>query len=342
MRVYALLLFSFLCVQLSAQSFLDKSLTSVTVDAVQSVSCFGDENGAISISVQGGTLPLTYKWSNQSTEEDINNLLSGNYKVSVSDATGAMITSSNIRVEQPDVISVALNFVQSVTCADANNGAIEITVYGGTGPYRFDWSNGSTEEDPTNLAMGDYQFTVTDVNGCAWSSPTVMVNEPNAIVLYETITNATSTENDGMIEIDLNGGLPPYQFYWDNGAISTNLENVGAGTHCLTVTDAYGCAVTKCYEITEMVVANEEIEDLNHFDIFPNPATYYTTVRLDLASPQAVQVQVIDINGRQLLQYDMGRITQTAYYIDTRKYTKGVYFIKIDIEGRTLVRKLII
>lgn len=344
MRIFTLLLLSSLYIQLSAYTLSGNvSSMSITVDAVESISCFGEADGAIAISVEGGALPLTYQWSNHETLEDLTDLSSGTYKVTVSDADGVSAISPDIVIEQPELISVALNFVQSVTCADADNGAIEITVYGGTEPYEFMWSDSSTLEDPVNLPMDDYQFTITDAKGCTWDSPTITVNEPNAIVLYETITSATPNESDGMIEIDLNGGLPPYQFYWDNGSISANLQNVPSGTYCVSVTDAYDCTVTQCYEISEALnVANETIEGLNSLDIFPNPATEYSILNLDLDTPKAVQLQIIDITGRELLHENIGQITETAFYINTSEYAKGIYFAKIIIEEKIITKKMMV
>lgn len=344
MKIFTLLLFSSLYIHLSAYPLSDNvSSMSITIDAVESMSCFGQADGTIAISVEGGALPLTYQWSNHETTEDLNDLSSGTYKVTVSDADGVSAVSPDIVIEQPELISVALNFVQSVTCANADNGAIEITVYGGTEPYEFMWSDGSAEEDPTNLPMGDYQFTITDAKGCTWDSPTITVNEPNAIVLYETITSATPDEYDGAIEIDLNGGLPPYQFYWDNGSISANLQNVPSGTYCVTVTDAYDCTVTQCYEISEALnVANETIEGLNTLDLFPNPADAYSILRLDLDMPKSVQLQIIDITGCELFHENIGQITETAFHINTSEYAKGMYFAKIIIEEKIITKKLIV
>jgi len=292
MRIFAIaLLMSWSCVCWSTvYSQKNKaSLVAVTVDIVESASCFGNDDGAIDITVQGGTPPLNYLWSNEATAEDIENLTAGTYKVTVTDATGASVSSPNITVEQPQLITVALNFVQSLTCADADNGAIEITVQGGTEPYEYIWSDGGTEEDPSNLPMGDYRFTVSDANGCVWDSPTVTVNEPNAIVLYESVTNAIRGESNGSIAIDLNGGLPPYNFLWDNGVISSNLENLEAGTYCLTVTDAHNCAVTECYDVAEdTAVSNEAVEGLTKLEVFPNPSTNNAILTFELEGKRSV------------------------------------------------------
>ena len=78
----------------------DPPLVSVTVDSIKSVSCAYFADGAIDISVSGGTPPLSYLWSNQATTEDISNLTAGSYKVTVTDATGAFVSSQDIPVEQ--------------------------------------------------------------------------------------------------------------------------------------------------------------------------------------------------------------------------------------------------
>ena len=319
------------------------SLVSVTVDAIQSVSCFGNDDGAIEISVDGGTLPLNYLWSNDATAEDIENLTAGTYKVTVTDATGASVSSPNITIEQPQVISVALNFVQSLTCTDANNGAIEITVYGGTEPYEYIWSDGNTEEDPSNLPMGEYQFTVTDANDCVWDSPTITVNEPNAIVLYESITNATPGESNGSIIVDLNGGLPPYNFLWDNGVISDNLENVEAGTYCLTVTDAYDCAVTQCYEVGEdAAVSNDPIEGLTKLDVFPNPSTENAVLTFELEQAQEVNISIVDMSGKEVWSHHAGMVRSREYYLNTKRYAAGIYLIKTTVGGKLFTKKLVV
>jgi len=347
MRIFTLtLLMSWSCICWAAHTLPQKddaSLVSVTVDVVESVSCFGNADGAIAISVDGGMPPLNYLWSNQATSEDIDNLLPGSYKVTVTDATGASVSSPNITVEQPGVMSVALNFVQSLTCADADNGAIEITVYGGTEPYDYIWSHGGTEEDPSNLPMGNYQFTVTDANGCVWDSPTVTVNEPNAIVLYETVNNATTGESNGSIEIDLNGGLPPYNFLWDNGVISGNLENVEAGTYCLTVTDAYDCVITQCYEVGEnTAVSNDEVEGLTKLDVFPNPATDNAILTFELEKPQEVKISIVDMTGKEVWSHNAGMVRSREYYLNTKRYATGIYLIKTSIAGKISTKKLVV
>ena len=346
MRIFAVtLLMSWSCVCWSAHTLPQKneSLVSVIVESVRFTSCFGSSDGAIDISVEGGTLPLSYRWSDSSTSQDIENLAAGTYKVTVTDAAGIVVSSPNITVEQPKLMSVALNFVQSLTCADANNGAIEITVYGGTEPYEYMWSDSSTVEDPSNLPMGDYQFTVTDANGCTWDSPTITVNEPDEIVLNENVTNATAGESNGSIDIDLNGGLPPYNFLWDNGVISSNLENVMAGTYCLSVTDAYDCTVTQCYEVGEdATVSNDRAEGLKKLEVFPNPTTDNAVLTFELEQARKVNISMLDMTGKEVWSHDAGMVRSQEYYLNTKRYATGIYLIKIIIGENLMTKKLVI
>ena len=82
-----------------------------------------------------------------------------------------------------------------------------ITVTGGTAPFTFSWDGtDSTDEDPTGLAPGDYSVTITDANGCEFTSETItvvvngieeMVNIIN-VMLYPNPTN-------GIVDVRMNG-----------------------------------------------------------------------------------------------------------------------------------------
>jgi hypothetical protein len=127
--------------------------------------CNGFGNGSISLAPSGGTPIYTYQWSTGGGAASIN-ASAGTYTVTITDANGCT-TVATIVVAEPAAISLS-----STITADngTGNGAIDLTVAGGTPGFTYAWSNGATTEDITGLAGGTYTVTVTDQNGCTSTS----------------------------------------------------------------------------------------------------------------------------------------------------------------------------
>ncbi len=132
---------------------------------VTNVACFGGSNGAVNLSIAGGSPGYTYVWSNGATTQDIGGLVEGDYCVTITDSHGCTATIC-ATVTQPTQLSLTAIITPVVNCTGGNNGAIDLTVSGGTSPYTYNWSNGATTQDISNLAVGSYTVTVTDANGC--------------------------------------------------------------------------------------------------------------------------------------------------------------------------------
>ncbi|WP_396635244.1 hypothetical protein [Maribacter sp. R86514] len=135
------------------------------------VSCAGADDGTASVSVTGGIAPYTYLWSTGETTETINNLASGTYSISVTDALNATIMAS-IEITEPSniVVTVSDNAVLYAGYDGAQQCAtIGIsTITGGEGPYNFTWSTGKTTEmiDVCPDSTQTYMVIITDANGC--------------------------------------------------------------------------------------------------------------------------------------------------------------------------------
>jgi uncharacterized protein (TIGR02145 family) len=135
--------------------------------SISDVSCFGYSDGAIDITVTGGTPPYSFEWlPGGQTGEDLTNLPIGLYELGIMDANGYCI-SKFFQINEPEALSV---FVMSVTDElNGVRGAIDISVQGGTAPYAFEWSNGEGTEDISNLSCETYTVAVTDSNLCSSS-----------------------------------------------------------------------------------------------------------------------------------------------------------------------------
>ncbi len=129
--------------------------------------CYGDETGIVTLIPVNAQSSVSYQWSNGQTSSSIVDLAAGPYSFTITDASGCSF-SSIATVGTPDAISVD-KAVTVESCTGSKDGAVDITVSGGTAPYTFLWSNGTTQEDVSGLAGGLYSVTVTDAAGCSES-----------------------------------------------------------------------------------------------------------------------------------------------------------------------------
>ena len=106
--------------------------------------------------------------------------------------------------------------VTNASANGLNDGAINITVSGGTSPYTYLWSNAATTEDLTAIGAGSYSVTITDGNMCT-SVNMYAVTQPTSIAIVDTIMNVScNSGTDGSIALTIAGGVSPYTYLWSN------------------------------------------------------------------------------------------------------------------------------
>ncbi|MBL7807167.1 MAG: SprB repeat-containing protein, partial [Saprospiraceae bacterium] len=225
--------------------------------------CYGATDGDIDLSVSGGTSPYTYSWSNGATVQDLWNIGAGTYTVTVTDANACTKTLS-ATITQPAEI-ILTKTITDVKCAGQSNGAIDLTVSGGSPGFKYSWSNSATTQDISNLAAGTYTVTVTDVNGCT-KTTSATVNQPGVLTPTTTKVNvACFGGNTGSIDLSVTGGTSPYTYAWSNAATTQDISNLVAGTYTVTVTDANLCTKTVSTSITQPASALNVTE--THVDV---------------------------------------------------------------------------
>jgi hypothetical protein len=185
------------CTKTSSATIAEPTAALNIGSVVTPVNCNGNTNGAINITVTGGTPGYTYDWVDipgTADQEDRTGLASGTYSVQVTDANGCT-ANQMFTLAQPSLINTSVS-VTNPTCppnAQQNNanGAIDLTVTGGSGGYTYSWSatNGgivpggqASNQDLTLLVAGTYSVLVTDSNGCTkTTSVTLINNSPNPV-----------------------------------------------------------------------------------------------------------------------------------------------------------------
>src|SRR5690554_204418 len=147
----------------------------VTPGLVQGVSCFGSNDGSATVIVSGGSAPYSYLWTSGETTATAINLPAGNNIVQITDANGCQIQES-FTVSEPAEIMIDLINITHVSCNGQSDGAVSISVTGGTPPLSYSWSNGQSTQNLSNIQGGSYTITVTDGNGCVASKTFTVIN----------------------------------------------------------------------------------------------------------------------------------------------------------------------
>lgn len=227
------------------------SPTAVTVSTTPSnIVCNGICNGSIAITYSGGTEPYSFLWSNGQTTVNATGLCAGTYSVTVTDNFGCTGTASAVVTEPP---SMTLSLSSSNANCGANDGSASVSAAGGTIPYSYSWSAGSTGSSQTGIAAGTYNVTVTDNNNCPATGSVVVNNNsagtPSAVVDNNVLCNGG---NNGQATASITGGTPPYTYKWGTTPMQTTPTATGlsAGTYSVTIIDA-NCSSVTSVTITE-------------------------------------------------------------------------------------------
>ncbi|PWH86631.1 T9SS type B sorting domain-containing protein [Brumimicrobium oceani] len=221
---------------------------------VSDVLCNSGNEGSISLSVAGGTVPYSYSWSNGETTTAINNLSSGSYFFDVVDQNGCMISDTLI-VNQPNALSLN-EVITDVSCFELEDGKIDISPTGGTAPYDFKWFNSdyalATQTEDLELFPAEtYQIEIVDANGCNYEM-FLAIEEPELIQIeYVYEIASCNGSSDGVIDVEVSGGTPTYNYAWNNGATTQDLLSISSGVYELSLVDQNGCRDSLIVEITQ-------------------------------------------------------------------------------------------
>ena len=222
------------------------------------LTCFGSQNGTISIASAGGTSPVMYSIDGGTQFQAgavFSNLISGSYQILIQDANGCTATSS-VLVAEPSAIAVT-SVTTDATCGNSN-GSLIINTIGGSGVLTYSIDSGLNFQSNSlfqNLLAGTYNIIVQDANGCTSSANAVVSNASAPVINATPATNVSCNGyNDGSISIAASGGLGTLTYSINGGITSFPsgiFSNLIAGSYNILVTDSAGCTVTAVANITQ-------------------------------------------------------------------------------------------
>ncbi len=277
-----------------------------------------------SVILDAGAGFSTYSWSNGTTTQTNTITSGGAYTLTVADANGC-IASANVNVTENPL--PVLNIASTVSFCASSSAILDA----GAGFSAYSWSNGTATQTNTVTSGGTYSVTVTNANGCANSAPITVTENPLPIL------TATSTGNDGTIDLTVASGTPGFTYLWDNGA-GTNQDPTGlaSNTYSVTVTDAAGCTSTLSITIQNTVGTNELAKA---FHVFPNPTSGVFNIQTNQAFDVTTGV-IYDNLGRIVQEIDFNGMQNIS--IDLSNYEPGIYALVMLVNNELVNLRVVV
>ena len=221
-------------------------------DTTYATSCFGGNNGSVSVTPSGGTPGYTYIWSPAvGTTPSISGLTAGTYTCTVADNKGC-VNIVALTVAQPTAVT-GVNTPTAVACHGGANGSAVIAPTGGTPGYSYLWSpSGGSAASASGFTAGNYTCLVTDAHGCTFSS-TITITQPAVLTVPDTFQRVTCNGlTNGSATVTPAGGNGGYTYSWSpSGGTNNVATGLGANTYTCLVTDTKGCTGSAVVTVTQ-------------------------------------------------------------------------------------------
>jgi hypothetical protein len=296
--------------------------------------------GWVDLTYSGGTEPVNILWNNGETEEDAEDLATGVYAVTITDANGCEDIAST-EIFDYDNFQIDNTVVTDDTCS-LYLGGVNLSVSGGMLPYTFAWSNGSTSEDLYGITGGYYQCTITTADGCELTTGNMFVDNIDGFTLSVAITHAScSTCNDGAIDLSEVGSGSSFTFLWTGpSGFTANTEDIQdliPGNYTVHVENDLGCSNDSTYEVSFTNLIGENVSDIR-IVAYPNPTNGPLVIEYELEE-QVNEIAIYNVVGQRVLTQKLtdanGKIT-----LNFEDLAYGIYHVKLYTENEVYMLKV--
>lgn len=252
----------------------------------------------------------------------------GSLTVTITDASGTT-TVRNVTLTSPSPLQVSTT--TTTTCPGASTGTATVTANGGNNcqGYSYAWSIGGNTATISNLAVGGYTVTVTDIAGCtAVQTANVLASSVPNPSFTQSGNTLTSTQSWSSYQWLLNGSNIP-------GATASTYTLTQSGTYSLQVTDANGC--TGVSSGSTIVGIDPALGGWEGMTLFPNPVTHKSgmievRLRTDAPISEGLTVRVQNVVGQVLFTTQLPEL-QRDLPLYLPSMAVGTYFVEVTAEG---------
>ncbi len=222
------------------------------------LSCISSCDASAIVIPEDGIYPFTFLWGDGQTSDTAFNLCYGTHNVIITDSNGCF-TTNTVFIENPDTLKLS-SVITDSACYQVCDGAIEVSISGGSTPYNIIWQlNASIIDTNTTMLTGLcpdlYSITFIDANNCS-ETESIILYERDSFVLQTTIVNDSCFNScSGQIEVNiLNPESAPFLYNWSNGINTSNLiSDLCADTFTLELIDSRLCRDTFEFIVSEPI-----------------------------------------------------------------------------------------
>ena len=314
---------------------------TVTITGLGAEYCVDDPGVTLTGSPSGGAFSGTGVISNQF---DPSIASAGIHAITYTYTDGNGCTGSSTQNVTVNSLPTASITTTDATCGNAD-GAATVSASGGSSPYTYSWSTGSTTSIVANLAVGSYTVTVTDAKGCSVIEST-SINEIGAPAVNISASVGASCTGccDGSAIASATGGTLPYTYLWSDPSNQTTSIATGlcAGTYNVTVTGADNCSATALVIIGEPVGIANHSPEIN-LKIYPNPNRGLFTLEIQIEGIQDMEVTITNMVGQQVLFEKLTQVKGTYQKeINLKRYSPGIYQLQLRTANGDINRRIVI
>ncbi len=239
----------------------------VLLIAAKDANCVGENSGSATIASTGCSCIYSgclYLWSDGQEYHTAFDLAAGTYSVTVTHPDGCIMTEE-VEVKQPEAFISEVMVDNAKSCSEG--GRVQVIPTDNAGPLTFEWSNGETTAEVSDLENGTYTVNVTNFVGCKYTEVFEIQGEIAEVEV--DAYDSCEGENNGRAVVSINGGTEPYSFLWNDPSNCTEATamNLAPGEYQVFITDASNCTYEASVVIGE-TLPNVQVS-ANKNDICP-------------------------------------------------------------------------
>ena len=179
---------------------------------------------------------------------------------------------------------------------------------------------------------GDYYIDIDNINIFQCTSLDLTTDST-----MESIPDA----GDGVATVTPTTSLGPYTYSWNdpNNSTTATVNGLSAGTYTVVVTDAFGCE-DMIDVIVGLGVNTIEVDEIQNVNLYPNPTADMATLDMTFSKSVDVHIHIINTVGQILFETSAVNTTEEKIELDLNDYPSGMYFIRIQADNQTVIKKL--